>query len=77
MMALGGSFNKLRPFIERLDALTLRERVINRRDKLPSAAGVAELAENAPDSKSGGRKAVWVRFPPPAPRFLRTCQGLH
>jgi hypothetical protein len=31
-------------------------------------AGVAELAD-APDSKSGGRKAVWVRFPPPAPFF--------
>jgi hypothetical protein len=29
-------------------------------------AGVAELAD-APDSKSGGRKAVWVRPPPPAP----------
>jgi MSHA biogenesis protein MshJ len=28
MMALGGSVNKLRPFIERLDALTLRERVM-------------------------------------------------
>jgi aryl-alcohol dehydrogenase-like predicted oxidoreductase len=27
---------------------------------------VAELAD-APDSKSGGRKAVWVRFPPRAP----------
>ena len=27
-MALGGFFNKLRPFIERLDALTLRERVM-------------------------------------------------
>ena len=31
-------------------------------------AGVAELAD-APDSKSGGRKAVWVRPPPPAPEF--------
>jgi uncharacterized protein len=32
---------------------------------------VAELAD-APDSKSGGRKAVWVRFPPRAPfKFLR------
>jgi predicted aldo/keto reductase-like oxidoreductase len=32
---------------------------------------VAELAD-APDSKSGGRKAVWVRFPPRAPFvFLR------
>jgi hypothetical protein len=28
--------------------------------------GVAELAD-APDSKSGGRKAVWVRPPPPGP----------
>ena len=28
-------------------------------------AGVAELAD-APDSKSGSRKRVWVRFPPPA-----------
>ena len=23
------------------------------------------------DSKSGGRKAVWVRVPPPVPRYLR------
>src|SRR5271163_2294550 len=30
--------------------------------------GVAELAD-APDSKSGGRKAVWVRPPPPGPLF--------
>jgi hypothetical protein len=30
-----------------------------------SIAGVAELAD-APDSKSGSRKRVWVRFPPPA-----------
>jgi uncharacterized protein len=30
---------------------------------------VAELAD-APDSKSGGRKAVWVRFPPRAPFVL-------
>ena len=29
-------------------------------------AGVADLAD-APDSKSGGRKAVWVRVPPPVP----------
>jgi hypothetical protein len=36
------------------------------RGKLILPAGVAELAD-APDSKSGGRKAVWVRFPPPAP----------
>src|SRR6266540_6980806 len=28
-------------------------------------AGVAELAD-APDSKSGGPRALWVRFPPPA-----------
>ena len=27
-MALGGIFNRLRPLIERLDALSLRERVI-------------------------------------------------
>jgi hypothetical protein len=32
-------------------------------------AGVAELAD-ALDSKSSGRKVVWVRAPPPAnPRF--------
>ena len=30
-------------------------------------AGVAELAD-APDSKSGDRKVVWVRVPPPVPR---------
>jgi hypothetical protein len=30
-----------------------------------SCAGVAELAD-ALDSKSSGRKAVWVRAPPPA-----------
>ena len=30
-----------------------------------NAAGVAELAD-APDSKSGARKGVWVRVPPPA-----------
>jgi alpha-mannosidase len=33
---------------------------------------VAELAD-APDSKSGGRKAVWVRFPPRAPVFVSTA----
>src|ERR1700684_3803174 len=32
----------------------------------PIGPGVAELAD-APDSKSGGRKAVWVRPPPPGP----------
>ena len=31
---------------------------------LPPNAGVAELAD-ALDSKSSGRKAVWVRAPPP------------
>ena len=31
-------------------------------------AGVVKLAD-APDSKSGDRKVVWVRFPPPAPNF--------
>jgi hypothetical protein len=33
------------------------------------AAGVAELAD-ALDSKSSGRKAVWVRAPPPATMLL-------
>ncbi len=32
---------------------------------VPDLAGVAELAD-ALDSKSSGRKAVWVRAPPPA-----------
>jgi hypothetical protein len=32
---------------------------------LPPNAGVAELAD-ALDSKSSGRKVVWVRAPPPA-----------
>src|SRR5215212_3449557 len=32
-------------------------------------AEVAELAD-APDSKSGARKGVWVRFPPSAPGSL-------
>ena len=35
---------------------------------LPPNAGVAELAD-ALDSKSSGRKAVWVRAPPPAVSF--------
>ena len=35
-------------------------------DTLQNFAGVAELAD-APDSKSGGRKAVKVRFLYPAP----------
>src|ERR671913_950621 len=34
-------------------------------------AGVAELVD-APDSKSGGRKVVWVRVPPPA--LLISCK---
>src|SRR5215217_3691833 len=45
-------------------------------------AGVAELVD-APDSKSGGRKVVWVRVPPPAQAifpaneyfFLRTPES--
>src|SRR5215211_569745 len=32
---------------------------------LQGHAGVAELVD-APDSKSGGLRAVWVRVPPPA-----------
>ena len=32
---------------------------------VPDLAGVAEMAD-ALDSKSSGRKAVWVRAPPPA-----------
>ena len=39
-----------------------------RRDIFRCWPGVAELAD-APDSKSGGRKAVWVRPPPPGPFF--------
>ena len=37
----------------------------------PPFAGVAESAD-APDSKSGERKLVWVRLPPPAPRLAPT-----
>ncbi len=36
---------------------------------LRHGAGVAELAD-APDSKSGSRKGVWVRVPPPVPLAL-------
>jgi hypothetical protein len=39
-------------------------------------ARVAELAD-APDSKSGGRKAVWVRFPPRAPIFPADFATYH
>src|SRR5215212_9466512 len=38
----------------------------NRAAPLSSAAGMAELVD-APDSKSGPREGVWVRFPLPAP----------
>ena len=37
-------------------------------------AGVAELAD-ALDSKSSGRKAVWVRAPPPALPRKRISRG--
>jgi hypothetical protein len=37
--------------------------------------GVAELAD-APDSKSGGRKAVWVRPPPSTPTLSRITEYL-
>ncbi len=32
---------------------------------------------DAADSKSVGRKAVWVRLPPPAPEFLSFCVGFR
>ena len=35
-------------------------------DNAPRLAGVMELVD-VPDSKSGARKGVGVRFPPPAP----------
>ena len=38
--------------------------------RLPSYAGVAELAD-ALDSKSGTRKSVWVRAPPPVDVIAR------
>jgi hypothetical protein len=38
---------------------------------VPDLAGVAELAD-ALDSKSSGRKAVWVRAPPPASLFAHS-----
>ena len=34
---------------------------------------MVKLAD-APDSKSGDRKVMGVRFPPPAPTFARACQ---
>src|SRR5918911_3724708 len=37
-------------------------------------AEVAELVD-APDSKSGGLRVVWVRFPPSAPRAQLRCAG--
>src|SRR5688572_15745597 len=37
-------------------------------------AGVVKLAD-APDSKSGDRKVVGVRFPPPAPSFRPVATG--
>ena len=39
-------------------------------------AGVAELAD-APDSKSGSRKRVWVRFPPPASANTKAKEYLN
>src|SRR5262249_14129213 len=41
----------------------------NRPRTMPLQAEVAELAD-APDSKSGGLRAVWVRFPPSASQLV-------
>ena len=43
---------------------------------LSDHAGVAELAD-APDSKSGGRKALRVRVPPPASLVRNNLQPLQ
>jgi hypothetical protein len=42
-------------------------------DTLKNCAGLAELAD-APDSKSGGRKAVKVQFLSPAPLIPKPLQ---
>ena len=49
-------------FLDRLGACKARKRLLG---FLDLEAGVAELAD-ALDSKSGIRKGVWVRAPPPA-----------
>ncbi len=46
------------------------------RHPIPSCAGVAELAD-ALDSKSGTRKSVWVRAPPPVRRVIAQHHNLR
>ena len=46
-----------------------RRLLIGKNSILEANAGVAELAD-ALDSKSSGRKVVWVRAPPPASMLL-------
>ena len=45
-------------------------------DRILRQAGVSELADET-DSKSVGRKGVWVRVPPPAPFIFEKCCFQH